>query len=123
PCPAILERLGGLREPRLEPLPVGHHSIRINCAPDDLSRNVDQWHRDAVAFDYVLMVNDPRPMKGGRFEYFLGPVEEGRALLEGEGLPAARGAAPDFPGAGWARVQPGHRALHPAAPTAEATAP
>jgi len=111
----ILEFLQGLAQTRLEPHPVGHHSIHINYAPDDLSRNVDQWHRDAVAFDYVLMVTDPRPMKGGRFEYFAGPVEEGRALLEGDGLPPERVAAPEFPGAGWAVFQQGHRVLHRAA--------
>jgi hypothetical protein len=114
--PAILEFLAGLARTPLEPHPVSHHSIHINYAPDDLSRNVDQWHRDAVAFDYVLMVSDPRPMKGGRFEYFLGPVEEGRALLESEQrLPAERVATPDFPGPGWAVFQQGHRVLHRAA--------
>jgi len=113
--PAIVGFLQGLAQTRLEPHPVGHHSIHINYAPDELERNVDQWHRDAVAFDYVLMVTDPRPMKGGRFEYFLGPVEEGRALLEGAGLPAERVAAPDFPGPGWAVFQQGHRVLHRAA--------
>src|SRR3712207_7706463 len=42
----------------------------------------DQWHRDVVSFDFVLMVSDPRPMKGGRFEWYLGSVEEGKELLE-----------------------------------------
>lgn len=114
--PGILEFLSGLARTPLEPHPVTHHAIHVNYAPDELERNVDQWHRDAVAFDYVLMVSDPRPMKGGRFEYFLGPVEEGRALLEsGEALPADRVATPDFPGAGWAVFQQGHRVLHRAA--------
>jgi hypothetical protein len=113
---SILEFLEGLARTRLEPHPVSHHSIHINYAPEDLSRNVDQWHRDAVAFDYVLMVTDPRPMKGGRFEYFLGPVEEGRAILEGEQpLPPERVATPEFPGPGWAVFQQGHRVLHRAA--------
>src|SRR5207253_8696305 len=101
--PTILEFLQRLAQTRLEPHPVAHHSIHVNFAPDELARNVDQWHRDAVAFDYVLMVSDPRPMKGGRFEYFLGSVEEGRALLESEQRPPAeRVATPDFPGPGWA---------------------
>jgi hypothetical protein len=114
--PRVLEFLRGLAQAPLEPHPVVHHAIHVNYAPDDLSRNVDQWHRDAVAFDYVLMVTDLRPMKGGRFEYFLGPVEEGRALLEsGEGLPEDRVTSPEFPGAGWAVFQQGHRVLHRAA--------
>jgi len=114
--PAILEFLRGLAQAPLEPHPVSHHAIHINYAPDDLSRNVDQWHRDVISFDYVLMISDPRPMKGGRFEYFLGPVEEGRRLLEsGEGLPPERVVSPEFPGPGWAVLQQGHRVLHRAA--------
>ena len=111
--PAVLELLRRLAQAPLEPHPVSHHTVHLNYAPDDLSLNVDQWHRDATAFDYVLMVNDPRPMVGGRFEYFAGPVEEGRDLLvDGPGLPAERVVAPEFPGAGWAVFQQGHRVLH-----------
>lgn len=114
--PKVLAFLSDLAQTQLEPHPVSHHAIHINYAPEDLSRNVDQWHRDAVAFDYVLMVNDPRPMKGGRFEYFVGSVEEGKALLEsGDGLPPDRVVSPDFPGPGWAVFQQGHRVLHRAA--------
>ena len=113
---SVLAFLRDLAQAPLEPHPVSHHAIHINYAPDELSRNVDQWHRDVISFDYVLMVSDPRPMRGGRFEYFLGPVEEGRALLEsGAGLPPERVASPDFPGPGWAVLQQGHRVLHRAA--------
>jgi hypothetical protein len=108
--------IGWLRElaqAPIEPHPVSHHAIHVNYAPDDLSQNVDQWHADIVSFDYVLMVTDPRGMKGGRFEYFLGPVEEGKALLERDGtLPAERVRAAEFPGPGWAVLQQGHRVLH-----------
>jgi hypothetical protein len=111
--PTLLAFLSDLARVRLEPHPVSHHAVHINYAPDDLEKNVDQWHRDAVSFDYVLMVNDPRPMKGGRFEYFLGSVEEGKELIEsGQGLPPDRVASPDFPGPGWAVFQQGHRVLH-----------
>jgi hypothetical protein len=110
---AVLEFLRGLAQAPLEPHPVSHHAFHINYAPDDLSRNVDQWHRDVIAFDYVLMVSDPRPMRGGRFEYFVGAVEEGRELIEaGAGLPPDRVASPTFPGPGWAVLQQGHRVLH-----------
>jgi hypothetical protein len=113
---SVLAFLRELAQAPLEPHPVSHHAIHINYAPDDLSRNVDQWHRDVISFDYVLMVTDPRPMRGGRFEYFLGSVEEGRALLEsGAGLPPERVASPEFPGPGWAVLQQGHRVLHRAA--------
>jgi hypothetical protein len=113
---SVLAFLRDLAQAPLAPHPVSHHAIHINYAPDDLARNVDQWHRDVISFDYVLMVSDPRPMRGGRFEYFLGPVEEGRGLLEsGAGLPSERVASPDFPGPGWAVLQQGHRVLHRAA--------
>jgi hypothetical protein len=113
---SVLAFLRELARAPIRPHPVSHHAIHINYAPDDLARNVDQWHRDVISFDYVLMVSDPRPMRGGRFEYFLGPVEEGRALLEsGAGLPPERVASPEFPGPGWAVLQQGHRVLHRAA--------
>lgn len=114
--PTILGFLRELAQAPLEPHPVSHHAIHINYAPDDLSRNVDQWHHDVVSFAYVLMLSDPRPMRGGRFEYFLGSVEAGKELLiSGQGLPADRVASPDFPGPGWAVLQQGHRVLHRAA--------
>jgi hypothetical protein len=114
--PEILEFLRGVAQAPLEPHPVSHHAVHINYAPDDLEKNVDQWHHDVVSFDYVLMVNDPRPMKGGRFEYFLGSVEEGKELLlSGERLPPDRVVSPEWPGAGWAVLQQGHRVLHRAA--------
>jgi len=113
--PRILAFLRELAQAPLEPHPVSHHAVHINYAPDELERNVDQWHRDVVSFDYVLMVSDPRPMKGGRFEYFVGPVEEGRALLEAGSLPPERVVGPEFPGPGWAVLQQGHRVLHRAA--------
>lgn len=111
--PTVLAFLSELAQVRLEPHPVHHHAVHINYAPDDLSLNVDQWHRDAVAFDYVLLASDPRGMQGGRFEYYAGPVEEGRELLlAGEPLPPEKVRSPEFPAAGWAVLQQGHRVLH-----------
>src|SRR5437764_462460 len=60
---SVLAFLRGLAQAPLEPHPVSHHAIHINYAPDELARNVDQWHRDVISFDYVLMVCDPRPMR------------------------------------------------------------
>jgi len=92
-----------------------HHGggVHINYAPDDLSRSVDLWHTDITSFDYVLMVTDPNQIKGGRFEWYYGPAEEGKALIEGgQPLPADKVMAAAFPGAGWAVLQQGHRILH-----------
>lgn len=111
--PTLVGWLRELARAPIEPHPVAHHAVHINYAPDDLSLNVDQWHADIVSFDYVLMVSDPRGMKGGRFEYFFGPVEEGKALLERDReLPPERVRSADFPGPGWAIFQQGHRVLH-----------
>jgi hypothetical protein len=113
---SVLAFLCDLAQAPLQPHPISHHAVHINYAPEELSRNVDQWHRDAISFDYVLMVSDPKPMRGGRFEYFLGSVEEGAELIEsGAGPPPERVASPEFPGAGWAVLQQGHRVLHRAA--------
>lgn len=110
---AFLRRVSGAP---LEPHPIAHHAIHVNYAPDDLGRNVDQWHTDAVSFDYVLMASDPAPLLGGRFEWYAGPAEEGSELLvSGRGLPPDRVRAVEFPAAGWAILQQGHRILHRAA--------
>ena len=109
----ILAFLSDLAQVPLEPHPASHHAVHINYAPDDLSLNVDQGHRDGVGFDFVLIASDPRPMKGGRFEYYAGSVEEGKDLLvSGAGLPPEKVLSPEFPGPGWAVLQQGHRVLH-----------
>jgi hypothetical protein len=110
---SLIAWLRALAQAPIETHPVSHHAVHINYAPDDVSQHVDQWHADITSFDYVLMVTDPRDMRGGRFEYFFGPVEEGKALLERDGeLPADRVRSPTFPGPGWAIFQQGHRVLH-----------
>jgi hypothetical protein len=111
--PTLLQFFRELAQAPLVPHPVSHHGIHINYAPDDLERNVDLWHADVTSFDYVLMVTDPNAMKGGRFEWYAGPAEEGKALIEaGEPLPAEKVRYAAFPGPGWAVFQQGHRILH-----------
>jgi hypothetical protein len=111
--PELLSFVRELAQAPLEPHPVFHHAAHLNYAPDDLRKHVDQWHYDSVSFDIVMMVTDPRGMKGGRFEYFHGPVEEGVAILEeGRDLPPERVVSVEFPGPGWCILQQGHRVLH-----------
>jgi hypothetical protein len=111
--PELLSFLRELAKAPFEPHPVLHHAAHLNYAPDDVTKHVDQWHYDSVSFDIVMMVTDPRGMKGGRFEYFHGPVEEGVAILEeGRGLPPERVVSVEFPGPGWCILQQGHRVLH-----------
>jgi hypothetical protein len=63
--------------------PISHRAIHINYAPVDISRHVvDDWHVDtSISYDYVLMVPDPRSMKGGQFEYCLGSDAEARSFI------------------------------------------
>lgn len=111
--PALAAFLGELARAPLEPHPIAHHAIVVNYPPNEPSRELSPWHRDAVSFDYVLMVSDPRPMRGGRFEYFAGSLEEARRLLRaGDEIPRDRVRAVEFPGAGWAVLQQGHRVIH-----------
>jgi len=111
--PTLIAFFRELAQAPLVAHPVHNLGVHINYAPDDLSRNVDLWHTDVTSFDYVLMVTDPNQMKGGRFEWYYGPAEEGKAFIEaGEPLPAEKIMAADFPGPGWAVFQQGHRILH-----------
>jgi hypothetical protein len=113
--PTLVEFLAELTQAPLAAHPVSHQAIHINYAPSDLSRHVvDDWHTDtSVSFDYVMMVSDPRPMKGGQFEYFLGSPGEAEHLLEqADDLPAERVVQPTFPGSGWAVLMQGHQVVH-----------
>jgi len=103
---------------------LGRHSVPavacgINYAPDDLSRAIDSWHVDSVAFDIVMMVTDPGGLKGGEFQYFRGTKEEGQALLGINGeegvdtaLPEDRIATIPFPEAGFGFMQQGTHIFH-----------
>ena len=118
--PALVSFLSDLAQADLRPHPIGHHRVQLNFVPEELSRAVDVWHYDVVSFDFVMLLTDPRPMRGGNTEYFLGTVEEGEAiLLRGDPLPPGRVVQVAYPGAGWAFLQQGHQVLHRAAPLEE----
>jgi hypothetical protein len=111
--PSLLRFMSELARAELLPHPATHHGVHVNFAPDDVELTVDQWHTDSTSFDYVLAASDPAAVPGGRFVYFRGSVEEGRAILDrGEELPADRLVMPELPGPGWAILQQGHRILH-----------
>ena len=104
--------------------PLARHSVPavacgLNYAPEDVSRAVDTWHVDSVAFDVVILLTDPRAFTGGAFQYFRGAKAEGEALLGGRGeagtaadLPPDRVVAVDFPAAGWGFMQQGNKVFH-----------
>jgi len=103
---------------------LGRHSVPavacgINYAPDDINRAVDTWHVDSVNFDVVMMVTDPRDLKGGEFQVFKGTRQEGQELLgiigeEGGDatLPEARVSSIPFPEAGYGFLQKGTHIFH-----------
>jgi hypothetical protein len=119
--PRLIEFLSNLAQAELREHPIGHHRVQLNFAPEELSQDVDVWHHDVVAYDFVLLLTDPALMKGGNTEFFLGTVEEGMKILSERGeLPPARIGRIEYPGAGWAFLQQGHRILHRAARLEEA---
>lgn len=91
----------------------------VNYAPEDITRAVDNWHTDSVAFDIVMMLSDPAQIEGGEFQYFLGTKMEGSDLLgitgeEGKDaeLPENRIVTIPFPSAGYGFMQQGNMIFH-----------
>ena len=114
--PELVSFLASLAQADLREHPVGHHRVQLNFAPDEVTRDVDVWHYDVVAYDFVMLLTDPAAMKGGNTEFFRGTVDEGMAILAEQGtIPPERVGAVGYPGAGWAFLQQGHQVLHRAA--------
>jgi hypothetical protein len=114
--PDLLSFLATLAQADLREHPVGHHRVQLNFAPEELSRDVDIWHHDVVAYDFVMLLTDPAGMKGGNTEFFRGTLKEGMAILaEQDAIPPERIGAVGYPAAGWAFLQQGHQVLHRAA--------
>jgi len=117
--PELAEHLSGIAKVTLKRHSVPAVACGINYAPDDITRAVDSWHVDSVAFDVVMMVTDPKPLKGGEFEIFKGTKFEGRELLGISGeeggnveLPRNRVEVIPFPDAGYGFLQQGTMIFH-----------
>ena len=111
--PRLIAFLAELARADLREHPIGHHRVQLNFAPDELAKDVDVWHYDVVSYDFVMLCTDPSAMQGGNTEFFEGTVEEGMRILDERGaLPPQRIGKVDYPGAGWAFLQQGHRVLH-----------
>lgn len=103
---------------------LGRHSVPavacgINYAPEDITKAVDTWHVDSVSFDVVMLMTDPKLIKGGEFQIFKGTKEEGQALLGISGeegvditLPEDRVSTMPFPAAGYGFLQQGNMIFH-----------
>jgi hypothetical protein len=118
--PDLVSFLATLAQADLREHPIGHHRVQLNFAPEQLTRDVDIWHHDVVAYDFVMLLTDPAGMKGGNTEFFRGTLAEGMAILAEQGaIPPERIGAVGYPAAGWAFLQQGHQVLHRAARLAE----
>jgi hypothetical protein len=118
--PTLMQFLSDLAQVPLSPFPVPYQALHLNFAPDDITQNVDKWHTDSVSFNWVMMVSDPKPMKGGELQAYLGVPEDGHQLIaDGAPIPEEQVLSVDWPGAGWCVFQQGHRLLHQVTPLQE----
>jgi hypothetical protein len=121
-CAEITAFLSEIAGCELLPHSMPSQQIYINYAPEDVSRAVDTWHADSIGFDYVLLLNDPRTLSGGDFQFFHGTTEEAARLLKTDtealtdanarDLPPDRVVTAAFPGAGYALLQQGNLVIH-----------
>ncbi len=122
-APELLDHLSAIAGTPLAPHPMPQYQAYVNYAPADPTKAVDNWHVDSLGFDAVMMVNDPRKLKGGRFQYFHGTREEAMALTGARDeielthgwtteLPANRVISAEFPAAGYAFFMQGDYVFH-----------
>ncbi len=117
--PELSEHLSRLAEVSLARHSVPAVACGVNYAPEDVTKAVDTWHTDSVAFDIVMLMSDPSALEGGEFQYFRGTKSEGQALLgiageEGRDtdLPSDRVVTVPFPGPGYGFMQQGNMIFH-----------
>lgn len=121
--PEFVEHLSKIAGTPLAPHPVGQFQAYVNYAPADPTKAVDNWHVDSLGFDAVLMVNDPKKLKGGRFQYFRGTHQEAARIVGAKDethlthgwtneLPAEKVVSAEFPGAGYAFFMQGDYIFH-----------
>jgi hypothetical protein len=121
-CAQVTAFLSEIVGCELLPHSMPSQQIYINYAPEDVTRAVDTWHVDSIGFDYVLLLNDPRTLSGGDFQFFHGTIEQAARLLGTEAerlteanaqdLPADRVVTASFPAAGYALLQQGNLIVH-----------
>lgn len=89
-----------------------------------------RWHTDTVAFDYVVLLTDPKTFEGGKFQFFKGVATNAKeiAINNNNNLPEElivkknilfflnlnnkKKESPLFPNAGWAIFQQGNKVCH-----------
>lgn len=121
-CAQVTAFLSDLAGCELLPHSMPSQQVYINYAPEEVTRAVDTWHADSIGFDYVLLLNDPRTLSGGDFQFFRGTIEEAARLLGTDSggltdaitkdLPPDRVVTAAFPAAGYALLQQGNLVVH-----------
>lgn len=117
--PELAEHISKLAGTQLARHSVPAVACGINYAPEDITKGIDSWHTDSVAFDFVMLLSDPAKIKGGEFQYFAGTKEQGQELLGIQGeeganaeLPNERVITVNFPAAGYGFLQQGNMIFH-----------
>ncbi len=117
--PELAEHISKIASVKLARHSVPAVACGVNYAPEDITKAVDTWHVDSVAFDIVMMLSDPTKFEGGEFQYFHGTKMEGQKLLGIDGeegkdtdLPADRVITVPFPTGGYGFMQQGNMIFH-----------
>jgi hypothetical protein len=115
-------------------IPLAPHSLPdcqayVNYAPTDVTKAVDSWHVDSIAFDMVLMLSDPTRLRGGRLEFLRADRKRASELFDTSmdqlhlGYPmdplADDVIGVEFPAAGFGVLQQGTHVVHRAARLSE----
>ncbi len=120
-CQVISDFVGDLAGapilPHTMPLYQGH----INLMPAEQARDVDKWHTDTVALDYVLMLTDPKTFEGGTFEYIPMTKEAAISSLSSPKKYESETIKVAYPEAGYAVLQQGNMVVHRATRVTQGT--
>jgi len=118
--PDICAFLSGIYDTPIAPHTMAHLQTQVNFANRESGSDVSGWHHDQVGFTVVLTMHDAAKLKGGHFEYYAGPREEGLAIVRAGGtLPADKLVVPAHAAKGWASTMQGSAVLHRGQPMLE----
>ncbi len=104
----ISELVGKKVLPHSMPLYQAH----INLLPKDRKVDIDKWHTDTVCLDYVLMLTNPKSIKGGSFQFFRCTKEKAAQELLENPQTSNYVTTVEFPEAGFALLQQGNLVVH-----------
>jgi hypothetical protein len=118
-CPALNAHISELAGAKALPHPMGLYQGHINLKPEQATVDVDKWHTDTVALDFVLMCTEPRHFSGGHFEYF--KCTKGQAIRSLIREQQEEVITVEFPEAGYCVLQQGNLVVHRASAVTSGT--